>query len=186
MQIRKQQLSSAYRNTGIAACFVIALFCSCAKEPEVAPPAPQSKTPAEPRERSTVVASKYGDDFHGKKTASGEIFNAEAMTCAHRTYPFGTMLRVTNPKNGKSVDVRVNDRGPFVKGRALDLTEGAARQIGMDGGLLRVEVERLSESNRADKEAAKDTETRPAKDTKKEEPAKHQNERAENEHQRGA
>ena len=96
------------------------------------------------------------------------------------------MLRVTNPKNGKSVDVRVNDRGPFVKGRALDLTEGAARQIGMDGGLLRVEVERLSDSSRADKEAAKDTETRPAKDTKKEKPAKHQNERAENEHQRGA
>ncbi|WP_269933243.1 septal ring lytic transglycosylase RlpA family protein [Aminobacter sp. HY435] len=64
------------------------------------------------------------------KTASGERMNPSAMTAAHRSLPFGTKLRVTNQKNGKSVIVRVNDRGPFIKGRVLDLSKGAAQQIG--------------------------------------------------------
>ncbi len=65
------------------------------------------------------------------QTASGERMNPEALTAAHRSLPFGTRLKVTNPQNGRSVVVRINDRGPFIKGRVLDLSKGAARQLGM-------------------------------------------------------
>jgi rare lipoprotein A len=78
-----------------------------------------------------VSASWYGDELRGKRTASGEKFNPHGLTAAHRTLPFGTCLVVGNPRNGKSVNVRVNDRGPFVKHRVLDLAAGAARAIGM-------------------------------------------------------
>ena len=78
-----------------------------------------------------VSASWYGDELRGRKTASGEKFNPDGLTAAHRILPFGTCLVVGNPRNGKSVNVRVNDRGPFVTGRVLDLAAGAARAIGM-------------------------------------------------------
>ena len=78
----------------------------------------------------TGVASTYGNES-GRETASGERFNEEAMTCAHRSLPFGTKLRVTH--GGRSVVVTVNDRGPFVHGRVLDLSTGAARAIGLSG-----------------------------------------------------
>lgn len=88
------------------------------------------------------VASYYGFES-GKKTASGERFNPLGMTAAHRTLPFGTMLRVTY--QGRSVVVRVNDRGPFIKGRTIDLSLGAARAIGLTGaGVGHVTVERLN------------------------------------------
>lgn len=91
------------------------------------------------------MASYYSDHHHGRKTASGEIFNMHALTAAHRTYPLGTKLKVTNVKNGKSVQVKVNDRGPYAKGRILDLSKGAAKQIGMiDSGIALVRIERLS------------------------------------------
>ena len=77
------------------------------------------------------VASFYSYGFDGKKTASGEIFDKDAFTAAHREFPFGTILRVTNLANNKSVEVTVNDRGPFEKGRIIDLSEAAARAIGM-------------------------------------------------------
>ena len=80
---------------------------------------------------STVTATWYGNELAGNRTASGEIFNPNGLTAAHRTLPFGTCLRVGNPKTGKSVKVRVNDRGPFTKGISLDLSAGAARAIGM-------------------------------------------------------
>jgi rare lipoprotein A len=76
-------------------------------------------------------ASWYGGDFHGKMTSSGELYDKEAFTAAHRSLPFGTMLLVTNLDNGASVVVRVTDRGPFVKGRIIDVSEGAARILGM-------------------------------------------------------
>lgn len=86
-------------------------------------------------------ATYYGPGFHGKKTASGEIFDMYEMTCAHRTLPFGTRLRVTNLSNRKSIEVRVNDRGPFVEGRILDLSYGAAQRIGLDGKeLVRITI----------------------------------------------
>jgi len=87
------------------------------------------------------VASYYGKEFSGHRTASGERFNPGAMTAAHRTLPFGTRVRVTNTHNGRSVIVRINDRGPFVKGRSIDLSSGAARAIAMGStGNVRIEV----------------------------------------------
>ncbi|EAU42648.1 rare lipoprotein A [Fulvimarina pelagi HTCC2506] len=76
-------------------------------------------------------ASYYGKRFHGRTTANGETFNMNAMTAAHKTLPFGTKVKVTNRNNGKSVVVRINDRGPFVGGRVIDLSRGAAAKIGM-------------------------------------------------------
>ena len=81
--------------------------------------------------KSNVQASYYAEKYHGRKTANGETFNMYAMTCAHKTLPFGTILRVTNLKNNKTVDVRVNDRGPFVKGREIDVSKAAAQKLGM-------------------------------------------------------
>ena len=79
----------------------------------------------------TVRAAWYGDELKGHRTASGEVFNPNGLTAAHRTLPLGTCLVVGNPKTGKSVAVRVNDRGPFTSGLSLDLSSGTARAIGM-------------------------------------------------------
>jgi rare lipoprotein A len=88
------------------------------------------------------MASYYGDEFHGRKTASGETYNMWDMTCAHKTLPFGTRVRVTNLKNQKTVVVRVNDRGPFVKGRIIDLSMAAAKKLNMLGnGVVKVKIE---------------------------------------------
>lgn len=90
------------------------------------------------------VASFYGADFHGKKTASGETFDQWKLTCAHRDLPFGTRLKVTNLKNKRSVIVRVNDRGPWVAGRTIDLSYAAAQKIDMiRDGVIRVRIEIL-------------------------------------------
>jgi rare lipoprotein A len=86
-------------------------------------------TPAHARQ--TVTATWYGQELAGNRTASGERFNPNGLTAAHRSLPFGTCLRVSNPKTGRTVKVRVNDRGPFTKGVSLDLSHGAARAIGM-------------------------------------------------------
>lgn len=76
-------------------------------------------------------ASYYANKFNGRKTASGQIFSNSKLTAAHRSLPFGTRITVTNKKNGKSVVVTINDRGPFARGRVLDLSKAAASQIGM-------------------------------------------------------
>jgi rare lipoprotein A len=90
------------------------------------------------------LASYYGKEFDGRKTSSGEIFHKNDLTAAHRTYPFGTVLRVTNLKDGSQVKVRVNDRGPVKPERIIDLSYGAARVIGLDKmGLVRVKLEVL-------------------------------------------
>jgi rare lipoprotein A len=90
---------------------------------------------------STGVASFYGGRFHGRRTASGVRFDANGMTAAHRSLPFGTRVRVTHLGNGRSVDVRINDRGPYVGGRIIDLSQGAAGALGMHGqGVARVKV----------------------------------------------
>jgi rare lipoprotein A len=78
-------------------------------------------------------ASWYGPGFHGRRTASGERFNSGALTAAHRSLPFGSLVRVVNENTGRSVVVRINDRGPFIGGRIIDLAHGAARQLGMNG-----------------------------------------------------
>lgn len=91
------------------------------------------------------VASWYGRGFHGRKTASGKHFNMHEYTAAHKSLPLGTRVRVTNLKNGKDVIVNISDRGPYVKGRTIDLSYAAARSIGMiENGLARVRVEVIS------------------------------------------
>lgn len=88
------------------------------------------------------VASWYGEQFHGKQAANGEIFNMEALTAAHRTMPLGSVVRVVNLSNGRHIHVRITDRGPYVNGRILDLSHAAAVQLGMEhGGLAYVQVE---------------------------------------------
>jgi rare lipoprotein A len=79
------------------------------------------------------VASWYGPGFHGKKTANGERFNTNDLTAAHKTLPFGSEVRVTNERTGKSVVVRINDRGPYAHGRVIDLSKAAAQAVGIEG-----------------------------------------------------
>jgi rare lipoprotein A len=91
--------------------------------------------------RQRGIASWYGREFHGQKTSSGQIYDMHAMTGAHKTLPLGTYVSVHNLRNGKRVVVRINDRGPFVRGRIIDLSYGAAKQIGLVGpGTAPVEV----------------------------------------------
>jgi len=93
----------------------------------------------------TGQASWYGPGFYGSKTASGSIFNANSMTAAHRSLPFGTRVRVTNLNNGRSQIVTIDDRGPFVGGRIIDLSEGAARVLGVkSSGVASVRLEVLN------------------------------------------
>jgi rare lipoprotein A len=87
------------------------------------------------------VACWYGKQFHGRKTANGERFDMNKLTAAHRTLPFGTVVEVTNLSNGKKVIVRINDRGPFTKGRIIDLSYAAAKEIGiLQSGTARVRL----------------------------------------------
>ena len=90
------------------------------------------------------LASWYGRKFHGRRTANGEVYDMYAMTAAHRTLPLPSYARVSNPANGRSVIVRVNDRGPFVKGRVIDLSYAAALKLGVLGGVTPVRVERIT------------------------------------------
>ena len=106
----------------IAALFSTSLFCEVYK--------------------TGVTASYYAEDFHGKRTSNGERFNMNDYTCAHKSLPFDTILRVTNLSNGKTCDVRVNDRGPFVASREIDLSKAAAVKLGMIGsGTAKVKLE---------------------------------------------
>lgn len=100
---------------------------------------------AEPSEHRMVgIASYYGSYHHGKTMANGDPFDMYDMTCAHKTLPFGTKLRVTNINNGKSVEVIVTDRGPYVKGRVIDLSKGAFKKIApIDIGITKVEIEEI-------------------------------------------
>ena len=92
-----------------------------------------------------MKASWYGPKFHGKFTANKEIYNQMAFTAAHKTLPFGTILQITNTKNQKTATVRINDRGPYIKGRDLDLSKGAAIALGaIEDGVIMVEVNKIS------------------------------------------
>ncbi len=111
--------------------------------------APVPRRVVQPPKTDYVTASWYGPKFHGRLTASGEKFDMYAMTCAHREFPFGTRLRVTNLGNKKSVVVTVNDRGPFIHGRELDLSYAAAEKIGLIGpGVAQVRIESLGRDMR--------------------------------------
>ncbi len=105
--------------------------------------------------KANVHASYYAEKFNGRPTASGEIFNMNDYTCAHKTLPFGTVLRVTNLANGRSVNVRVNDRGPFVAGREIDLSKAAAFQLDMlSSGTANVRLEIISSAEHSAQSAA--------------------------------
>ena len=92
--------------------------------------------------KTGVTASYYAEDFHGKRTSNGERFNMNDYTCAHKSLPFNTILKVTNLANGKTCEVRVNDRGPFVASREIDLSKAAAIKLGMIGsGTTKVKLE---------------------------------------------
>jgi rare lipoprotein A len=125
---------------------VILILAGCAPSPRYTSAVRPwvDSSPGSVRRVQEGVASFYGEDFHGRKTANGEIYDMFAMTAAHRALPFHTRVLVTNLDNGKKVEVRINDRGPFIKGRIIDLSFGAARRIGMVGpGTARVRLEVL-------------------------------------------
>jgi len=96
-------------------------------------------------EMGEMVASWYGPGFHGRFTANGEVYDEMALTAAHKTLKFGTLLRLTNLKNGNSIIVRINDRGPYIPGRNLDLSKGSAMALGaMNKGVIKLQVEEVS------------------------------------------
>jgi rare lipoprotein A len=106
-------------------------------------PAAVSGAPLPPPEAG--LASVYSEEFNGKRTASGERYDSNALTAAHRTLPLGAEVKVTRVDNGKSVRVRINDRGPQVRDRIIDLSRSAAIALGMRSGVTRVKLEVLSE-----------------------------------------
>jgi rare lipoprotein A len=116
----------------VAAFLILSGMTGCSSTPPVVRP---------PDYESVGLASYYGRKFHGRKTANGERFNMHAMTAAHKGLPFGAMVKVTHLRNGRSVTVRINDRGPFVKGRIIDLSYAAAKRLRMiSQGIARVRL----------------------------------------------
>lgn len=121
------------RLTALLALAALIAACASRAKPQQLP------VPAAHEERG--VASWYGAKHHGKRTASGEIYDMDRLTAAHPSLPFGTVVEVTNLENGRRVEVRVNDRGPFGRGRIIDLSRAAARELGMIArGVARVKI----------------------------------------------
>jgi len=111
-------------------------------------PAPAPAPKAAPRPAETGTASWYGKAHHGQPTASGETYDMHAFTAAHRSLPLGTRVLVTNVQNARSVEVRINDRGPFTRGRILDLSYAAALKLGsLSDGAFRVKLRVLEEAS---------------------------------------
>ncbi len=142
---------------------VVALASACAKRPRMSSPAGRASTSSEgvrsssrPTSEFEGDASYYADPYHGRPTANGETFDKNKTTAAHRTLPFNTWVRVENRLNGKKVDVRINDRGPFVAGRVIDLSLGAARKIDMvRAGVVPVRLEIIKEAPNAARSATR-------------------------------
>ena len=127
----------------ITLLFLVGFFIGCTSMPRYRSGPP----PVKPGERyvETGLASYYADEFHGRATASGEIFNMFDISAAHKTLPFGTVVKVKNLDNGKEMNVRINDRGPFIRGRIIDLSYGAAKVIGLViPGTARVRIQVIS------------------------------------------
>lgn len=134
-------MASARRRVPLVAAFAgLALLAGCAR---VVPSGPSAPSVAGGEE--VGMASWYGSAHQGRRTASGEVFDMNQLTAAHRTLPFGTRVLVTNRDTSQSAEVRINDRGPFVKGRILDVSYAAARLLGAVGpGTIPVRVRVLS------------------------------------------
>ncbi|YAF62103.1 Endolytic peptidoglycan transglycosylase RlpA [Pseudomonas sp. E102] len=121
----------------LGACALLSLLAGCASQSGTVDPHGYDQT---------GVASYYGSRHHGKRTASGERFDQHGLTAAHRQLPFGTRVKVTNLKNNDSVVVRINDRGPYTRGRLIDVSRAAAEQLGMlRSGTARVRVQALDD-----------------------------------------
>ncbi len=123
--------NSKYLFLSMGLVFVLSACGRSMSKAPVVPPHPVSFNEAELLHEEEGYASWYGPGFYGRKTASGQRFTKHKLTCAHRKLPFGTRLHVTNLQNGKSIEVIVNDRGPFIKGRVVDLSYAAAKEIGL-------------------------------------------------------
>lgn len=138
---RREGSLSICRSAGMAWLFMWVLFaCAPKKEIRYIPYDPSQKIPY----RAVGLASWYGPEFHGRRTANGEIYDMYAMTAAHRTLPFNVRVRVTNLENGKRAEFRINDRGPFVSGRIIDLSKSGAEALGfLSKGTARVEIETI-------------------------------------------
>jgi rare lipoprotein A len=131
---------------GLSALAVSAILGGCGttvQSPSYYPPVVTRPAAAPSGPSHSVRASWYGPGFDGRRTTSGEVFNERGLTAASRTLPLGSRVRVTDLSTGRSVVVKVNDRGPFVRGRSLDLSEAAARRIGV-AGVAKVKVTRLN------------------------------------------
>lgn len=125
--------------------FIFLQFVGCTSMPRYARDPLPSQARSGGRYVEKGIASYYAHEFHGRETASGEIFDMNNISAAHRTLPLGTVVKVKNLDNGKTIIVRINDRGPFVAGRILDLSLGAAKELGMIAtGTARVRIEVLS------------------------------------------
>lgn len=130
--------------TWLLAPLSLALLISGCAERAPTPTAPDAATSSQSRFSQQGKASFYARMHHGQRTASGERHDQHAMVAAHRSLPFGTRVRVTNLQNQKQVTVRINDRGPFVRGRIIDLSRAAAERVGMiDDGIVRVRIDTL-------------------------------------------
>jgi rare lipoprotein A len=126
------QLKTGYAIVPLAGCLLLSACSSL----------PKGELSLDLGIKDRGVASWYGKEFHGKLAANGEVFDMTAYTAAHRKLPLGSLVRVINLNNGKSVQVRINDRGPYVPGRMLDLSHAAAREIGMvEAGTTAVQIE---------------------------------------------
>jgi rare lipoprotein A len=137
--MRLRHLRSAVA-TAIFALSASAFAQTAAPAAPASAAAPAATSPAAAADSGKIAW--YGNKFAGRRTASGEAFNPAALTMAHKTLPFGTKVKVTNPKNGKSVTVRVNDRGPTQADRVGDVSLAAARQLGMvKSGVIEAELE---------------------------------------------
>jgi rare lipoprotein A len=126
-----------------------ALLCGCSTSRVISPSAVPAARPLAATPRSQVVtASWYGSGMTGRRTSSGEIFDPNDLTAASRSLPIGSRVRVTNVSNGRAVVVRINDRGPYVRGRSIDLSHAAAERIGLTrNGVGRVEVARPADES---------------------------------------
>ncbi len=127
------------------------MIAGCSMQPMGAPLGARSETyqAAPPGSGHLALASWYGPGFEGRRTSDGEVFRENRLTAASRSLPMGSRVRVTNLNNGRSVVVRINDRGPFVRGRGIDLSRGAARDIGLTReGVARVRLTSLDERRR--------------------------------------
>jgi rare lipoprotein A len=136
--------------TNVCALFLAIVCVACTSSPRFVIKEKAEEATVDAAYVQEGVASYYADEFHGRTTSNGETFDMNELTAAHQTLPFGTIVKVINKQNGRSVTVRINDRGPFLKDRIIDLSRAAAEKIGMIGpgtAEVRLEILQLGSTN---------------------------------------